>query len=409
MADEDVLLPSADERSAIVGVLADLVRARGHEHLALAVLVEPDEKHFPDKWAGGEGSLKRLVQRLFVYADLDLDVRTVIEDDVGLGPMSPVGPGAPAWFVKMDKGVPVIAARASSLREPAVLVPALARAVTEAWRVHHRLAVTDPAREQQLVDLAAIYLGFGLLTVPAAVRHGTNRSGARVRASVTKLGVAQPRSLAYAFAVVARARDLDGPRRARIAAALGGNAAAFFSAGCAELADGDDVRRRLGVPPPTTWADPPGLSLLAAPIDDGDPSVSREVRRDEDKGVRGMNAGKPVFRVERTKAMRLAKTFGLPVVLLGMLGGRMAHSGLEIEMWKVLAIAGALALLGLVVGRWIPDARCSEPKCGTTLTPDMKECPLCGGTIAGVIHHPRERLGAEEALARDKSVDSAKP
>ena len=386
MADDDVLLPSADERAAIVGVLGELVRAKGHEHLALAVLVEPDERHFPDKWAGGEGSLRRLAQRLFVYADLDLDVRTVIEDDVGLGPMSPVGPGAPAWFVKLDKRVTVIAVRASSLREPAVLVPALARATAEAWRAHHRLAVGDAAREQQLVDLTAIYLGFGLLTVPAAVRHGTNRSGARVRSNVTKLGVAQPRSLAYAFAVVARARDLEGPRRARIAAALGGNAAAFFSAGCAELADGDALRTELGVPPPSTWADPPGLSLLAAPIDDG------------------MNAGTPVFRVERTKAMRLAKTFGLPVVLLGMLAGRMAHSGIEIEMWKVLAIGGGLALVGMLVGRWLPDARCSEPKCGTTLLPEMTECPLCGGRIAGVIHHPRERLAAEEALARTEDA-----
>jgi hypothetical protein len=401
--DDDVLLPSADERAAIVAALGELVRARGHEHLVLSALVDPDEPHFPDKWAGGEGSLKRLVQRLFVYADLDLDVRAVVEDDVGLGPMAPAGPGAPAWFAKLDGGTAVVAARASSLREPAVLVPALARATAEAWRARHRLVVREPAREQQLVDLTAIYLGFGLLTVPAAVRHGTTRAGTRVRANVTKLGVAPPRSLAFAMAVVAMARDLDGSRRAKIATALGGNAAAFFGAACVALADTTALRAELAVPSPTSWGDPPALSLLTAPIDDGDPSVSREVRRDEDKGVQGMNAGKPVFRVERSKAMRLAKTLGLPVILLGMLAGRMAHSGLEIEMWKVMAIAAALALVGLAVGRWIPDARCSEPKCGTTLKPDMNECPLCGGRIAGVIHHPRERLAAEEALAREEA------
>jgi len=365
VADDDVLLPPADERAAIVAALGELVRAQGHEHLALAVMVEPDERYFPDKWAGGEGSLYRLAKRLLVYADLDTDVRASIEDDVGLGPMSPVGPGAPAWFVKLEAGTPVLAVRASSLREPLVLVPALARAVTEAWRARHRLTVRDPAREQQLVDLTAIYLGFGMLTVPAAVRHGTSRASSRVRATVSKLGVTSPRTLAYALAVVARTRDLDGPRRARMAAALAGNEAAFFSAGCAALADGDALRAELGVPAPSEWSDPPALSLLTAPIDDGDPSVSREVRRDEDKGVVGMNAGKPVFRVERSKAMRLAKMFGLPVVLLGMLAGRMAHTGLEIEMWKVFVIAGGLALFGLAVGRLIPLAgqcRDSSPR-----------------------------------------------
>src|SRR5688500_17801916 len=83
-------------------------------------------------------------------------------------------------------------------------------------------------------------------------------------------------------------------------------------------------------------------------------SVCREVRRDEDKGVQGMNKDKPVFRVERSKAMRLAKMFGLPVILLGMLAGRMAHTGLEIEMWKVFLIAGGLALMGLAIGRLLP-------------------------------------------------------
>jgi len=401
--DDDVLLPSAEERAGLLAALAELVRAGGFEHLVLAPLVEPDERHFPDKWAGGEGSLRRLVKRLFVYADLDLEPRVSVEEDLGLGPVAQVGPGSMAWFVKLDAGTPVFTVRASAMREPATLVPALARAVAEAWRARHRLVVRDAAREQHLVDLTAIYLGFGLLTVPAALRHGATRSGTRVRANITRLGVAPPRSLAFALAAVASARALDGPTRARIAALLGGNAAAFFSSGCAALADAAALRTELGVPDPAAWGDPPALSLLAAPIDDGDPSVSREIRRDEDKGVRGMNAGKPVFRVERSKALRLAKMLALPVILLGMLAGRMAHSGIEIEMWKVFTVAAGLGLLGLAVGRLLPDARCSEPKCGTTLRPDMTECPLCGGRIAGVIHHPRERLAAEEELTRSAS------
>jgi predicted amidophosphoribosyltransferase len=69
--------------------------------------------------------------------------------------------------------------------------------------------------------------------------------------------------------------------------------------------------------------------------------------------------------------------------------------------------AAVLGILGLGVGRLLPDARCSEPKCGQPLAKDATVCPRCGGTVSGVIHHPRERLAAEEALAREAEGDDA--
>ena len=72
----------------------------------------------------------------------------------------------------------------------------------------------------------------------------------------------------------------------------------------------------------------------------------------EDKGVVGMNEGKPVFRVKRSKALRLAKMLALPVAMLGMLAGRM-NTGIEIDMGKVGMAAAGLGLLGLIVGRFL--------------------------------------------------------
>lgn len=404
-ADEGALIPRASERDGILAALAQLVLQRGYEHLALAPLVEPDERHFPDRWGGGEASVARIVRRLAIYADLEqLEPRIVIEPDGELGSMTPAGIGSPAWFGKLEGTTAVIALRESTLREPLVLVPALARAVAAAFRAHHRIAVNDPAREETLVDLTCIYLGFGLLTVPAAVRHYTVKSGARPRAAVSRLGVVEQRSLAYALAAVLEVRAPDDERRRAIAKRIGENPSAFVEAARAQLATlQPTVRERLGVPPREGWSDPPTLSLLAGPLEDDGPAASQEQRRDEDRGVVGMNAGKPVFRVERSKALRMAKMFGLPVLLLGMLAGRMAHSGIEIEMWKAMAMAAGLALFGLGLGRLFPDSRCSEPKCGEPLPKDATVCPRCGGRIAGVIHHPRERLGAEEALARAES------
>lgn len=403
MADDDdeLLLPDAEERDAILDAIAGLVHRRGYEHLALAPLVEPDERHFPDRWAGGEASVRRIVQRLLVYADLEaLEPVVEVEDDVGLGPMSPVGVGSPGWFHKLDGGKPVIRVRESSLRDPFVLVPALARAVTAAFRAHHGLAVREPLAEERFVDLTAVFLGFGLVTLPALVRHHTSRAGARVRSAVSRVGAVEPRALSFALAVVLTVRGTDDKRRKAIAALIGDNPATFVTAATTWLRALDPpLLDRLGIPPRATWPDPPALSMLTAPLPDDGAAMSQEQRRDEERGVVGMNAGKPVFRVERSKALRMAKLLGMPVLLLGMLFGR-AQMGIEIEMWKASLLAAGLALVGLVIGRMLPDARCSEPRCGESLTADQTTCPRCGGRIAGVIHHPRERLAAEDALAR---------
>jgi hypothetical protein len=207
------------------------------------------------------------------------------------------------------------------------------------------------------------------------------------------------------LALVIEARGLDARARRAITTRIGDNCAVFVSAASEVIgALQPGAALRLAIPPRASWGDPPTLSMLAGALDDEGPAASQELRRDEEVGVTGMNADRPVFRVERSKALRLAKMLGLPVLLLGMLAGRM-QMGVEIEMWKAMSIASGLALLGLAIGRMLPDSRCSEPKCGEPLDREATVCPRCGGRIAGVIHHPRERLAAEEALARasDKS------
>ncbi|MBX7080497.1 MAG: hypothetical protein K1X88_14965 [Nannocystaceae bacterium] len=408
-ADDEFLLPAAPEREAVLRTFAELVASRGYEHLVLAPLVEPDERHFPDRWVGGEASVLRVLRRLAIYADLEtVPLTVVVEPDLGLGPLAPAGIGAHAWWRRDPQRNAEVSVRESSLRDPFVLVPALARVVAGIFRDHHGLASKNAEQEERLVDLTAVFLGFGLLTVPSAVRRGTQRNGGRVQATTTRVGVVDPRTLAFAIAIPIELRALGGSVRSGIDARLGDDGAAFVAAAQAHFAKLDPpLSTRLGVPPRASWVDPPALSLLTAPLPD-EAGMSQERRLDEDKGVRGMNAGKPVFRVERSKAYRLARTLGLPVLLLGMLASRMQH-GFEFEMWKAMAIAAGLAVSGLAIGRLLPDARCSEPKCLQTLRKHDTVCPLCGGRIAGVIHHPRERLAAEEALAAREAAGSAEP
>ncbi len=414
---EKFLLPDEDDQRWLVGQLAELVRTRGHEHLLLAPLVEGNETYFPDPWNGGGPSLERLLMRFLVYADLeeaDVEIQIHPDDDVG-GQVAPAGIGAALWFVRKQGNTLHYAARASTLRDPVQAAAAAARGAAEGWRRWHGLSQGNAVLEQRLVDVTAVFLGFGILTTEAAVKHGATRTDTlRLQRTKSQLGVLGPKALAFLLGIVAFARQLPPKEHKRISKMLPSNQSGFFDETLRLFAQAPaDLIERLGIPPKERWGEAPDLEDLRAPFASGVFAKREEAESDappepEDQGVVGMNEGKPVFRVKRSKALRLAKMLALPVAMLGMLAGRM-NTGIEIDMGKVGMAAAGLGLLGLIVGRFLPDSRCSEPKCGTTLSDEDTVCPRCSGTIAGDIGHPKERLAAEEALAAAGGESSDSP
>ncbi len=400
--EDEVLLPPPPARAWLIEQLAALVSARGVGPLLRAPLVEPTPAFFPDPWAGGEASVRRLARRLLRYAGIDdhpVEV-TVLDEGTAIAAGT-----AGVSFEGLREGTLEFAVQSAALRDPLIVVSSMARAVADAYRRVHRLPTGDEARHQRLVDVTAVYLGFGLLTANAALRHGGSgggwgRASTRTR---TRLGVLDPQSVGFLLAVQLHARALAPKQRRAVLRKLDPNPAGFVRAAEPVLERLDPaLAEQLHLPAPEQWPPAPSLAVLTAPLqdvsEDDEPVV--EERKDEDRGVQGMNEGRSVFRVERSKALRLAKMLAMPTVMLGMVASRM-QIGVELPTWQAGVAAVGLGLLGLGVGRLLPDRRCSEPKCGQTLALDMKVCPRCGGTIMGVIHHPRERLAAEEALARE--------
>jgi len=405
--EDEVLLPPPPARAWLLEQLTALVRARGAGPLVSAPLVEPTAEFFPDPWAGGEPSVRRLARRLLRYAGIEgMPVEVTVLDE---GDAIAAGT-AGVSFEGLRQGTLSFAVQVAALRDPLVVVPAMARAVAEAYRRVHRLPTGDQPPQQRLVDVTAVYLGFGLLTANAALRHagsggGWGRRGNRTR---TRLGFLDPQSVGFLLAAQLHARGLRGKPLRAVLRKLAANPAGFVRAAEPVLEQlQPPLAEQLGLPPREHWPPAPELAVLTGPFDDDELEADEpEERKDEDRGVQGMNAGRPVFRVERTKALRLAKMLAMPTVMLGMVAGRM-QIGIDFPLWQAGVAAVVLGTLGLAVGRMLPDRRCSEPKCGAALELDMEVCPRCGGTIRGVIHHPRERLAAEEALARTGAADDA--
>lgn len=426
---DEVLLPDADERDTLLDDFKSLVSAKGWTWLVSSPLLEASPDFFPDRWSGGAPSLRRLLRRLARYAGLD-DGRV----DVEVHPVDPatgnaqVGAPSPrdggVWF---EPGQRLrFHAEGSVMREPLQVVPAAARAVAHAWLDHHGLTRKDDEGGQRLIDVATVYLGFGVLTTAAAHLHiARSAGGFRADRKQLRLGVLGPRNMAFLLAVYALARGLGSRGQKQVARRLAPNPAAFFKTATAWLEDQrPTIPERFGVPERDEWPPLRDLDVLTDPLEGDDPHAPEdapeaaaaeeaEAKAHEDRGVKDMNLGKPVFRVEARWGAKLGRFLAMGVFIGGGFVVRsMPGSGVSMTHLGIAAVS--LGLLGYLVGLLFRDVRCSEPKCGAPLRPEMDVCPRCGGTIRGTIKNPKERLAAEEALgegdaAEDQSTVTSTP
>lgn len=416
LADEP-LLPEAQEREFIETIMVALIKRHGFTPLVTRPIVEPTPEFFPDPWTGGTAGLAIAIRRLCMHAGLRDRVVTVelVKDDDPAGALpddrqvhlEPSGDRIEAFVLNQ-----IVSDRLG-------VMAASARAVANLYQREEKIELhrVKGAPDRSVVrraiaesDIVSVYLGLGVLTTEASLRHMSKSAGGmRSNRSTARQGALSPQGMAYALAIQARVLDLAPPDIRAIGKHMQPNKRAALKAGMQKLGDAQVVRERFGVPTDeATWPDAPYLEDLTVPFTDQ--VVVEEAEDDEqpeeDKGIRDQNVDKPVFRVERSLAPRLVKVLGMGSLMLGGVVTRMSNGGLDISMPQVMMGAAALAVVGGGIGLLIKDVRCSEPKCGMKLTEEMTTCPLCGGTISGTIKNPKERLAAEDALARKSETDA---
>jgi hypothetical protein len=396
-----VELPDEAARAELLDALGDLVARHGAEPLLLPPLT-PTPACFPDRWQQDAQGVSALARRLLAYAGLP-----EVEPEVALwSDMSPqlrarshltMRPGAiAALLLGLDGDVARFAVEESQLADPESVVAAMAHEVAHAWRARHGEVVEDERHEEELTDLTTVYLGFGVLTANAAYRYRKRGGYGYTEWSQQGLGYLGPGSLTFLLAAQALARGAGWRERRRILAELEPNQAGTFGASLRALRPHlDSIRRQLGGP---SRRERPIAALPAVA-----PRVARLEVADFPDAPSAWNAGRPVFRVPRSR-LRPLLNMTLLAAIVGSFVCLLAGSALAGP-----GGAQAGAVVGLVtaplVGLWfgVRAARrvqdhCSDPVCGGDLPAGASQCPICGGTISGTIRRPEDRLAAEEAL-----------
>jgi hypothetical protein len=394
-------LPAEERRTWLLARLAELLRQADWQHFVCTPIVLPRPEFFPDRFTRSAAGVLRLVRRLFRYADLELGAEVELYEGRPPAPEGPVAlgaahhhEGAAGLFLGIEAGVARFGADLALLDDPGGITATLAHEVAHAFRSHHALCVDDHDLEEELTDLTTVYLGFGVLSANAALRHrseqihdGTFRS----RWSVQRLGYLSPQELCFALAAQLHVR---GAGREAAQACLETNQASYLRAALRWLErERPALASELGLPPRPSWPPPDRVATLTRALEDTHDELERDEPVAPATPVKAANAGRPVFRVWRRSRADHA-LLAMPVGALGLLacvGAAMLH-----EAW-ILAV---LAVTGVVIGRLgrRRRPRCSEPECQARLTRAATTCPGCGGTVAGDIDRAEQRLAAAEAL-----------
>lgn len=412
------LLPEADERAWVVNGLAALVQRAGWGPLLRAPWIEAKAEFFPDPWEASKAGIRRWMARVLVYVEaaevagnpppptikVHVQPREIEHRDPERErPDGPNGRTIDAWLVDNRADHVEIAVERAALEDPLRLIAALCRVAGHRFCLAHGRVRALHEHFNPTIDLAAVYLGFGVPLLDAADHRRSPAPGQKPER--TRQGAASLEVLAFAMAMVARARGYGASGQRQIAKAVALNQGAFFQMACRALELDDSELRKLDVPAKHDWPKPRSLPAILAyelPPQAADDPEQRDADADalpEERGIVGANRGKPVFCVDRSIAKRVFK-FAMG---LGFFAGMATRSVPDLELDTGLLIAYGVSgvALATLIGTFIRERRCSEPKCDAKLAKSAQQCPRCGGDIRGVIHHPNQRLEMEEKFLRE--------
>jgi hypothetical protein len=374
--------------------------------LVCSHIITPSVDYVPDTWQPTAVGAGRLLSRLLAFAGLGhLQVHVAGFTEANAtefdfrGHAQGHGGGTAAWFAGIDDRNVYFGVNERELRHADLLIGTLGHEVAHAYRYHHDLVVPTRDVEEQLTDLTAIGLGFGVFLVNSSAwikSGGVSAAGDPLLFERGGGGYLAPSDLAFLLAAQCAVRELEPSELKRVRRELTADHREPFVRAYERLArDPAALRQRLGLPDPEDWPAAPSLVECTRPLSDPiefDPAaVSAEYEPSAEAQGLAESSDGVTFRVRRSGLVSHA--------VVAVVGLVVASSVSSDAVW----LGAALVLAILVVWRgWRARAdHCAISECGAEIPPSDSNCPWCGCHVEGRIGHESERLAAEEALGRD--------
>jgi hypothetical protein len=213
-------LPIAEEERLWVDEgLRRLSRMLGASRMQNAKVVLPTDEFFPDPYAPNEAGVEALFCRICGYMGVPRShvELAIIPDTSELVEMlpehsyQPDGPAGLHYGKRCEGEHPLVAVRASLLKDPLTVVATLAHELGHVILLDGGRLDRDDEDMEPLTDLATVYLGMGVFTANAARRFLQFQQDRRQGWSMSRLGYLPEDVYAYALARFAQERGEIDP------------------------------------------------------------------------------------------------------------------------------------------------------------------------------------------------------
>lgn len=174
------MLPTAEERDALLEALGELIEEHGARDFLAAPVLDASREYFPDEWRPDRDGTGAMLRRLLSWArmaDAPFELHEFdAEEEIEIASAEQtrfVRPlhGVAAWFSGDDRKTLRFGVDVAMLNTPETLAGVLAHEVSHAWRYRRNEHVQDTGHEEQLTDVTTVFLGFGVLVCNNAERR----------------------------------------------------------------------------------------------------------------------------------------------------------------------------------------------------------------------------------------------
>jgi hypothetical protein len=191
-----------------------LMKEFGRDGFRKRPLILPDQKFFPDPYAGTPEDVEALLFRVACYMEIDPEtIELKFYRDVRI--MSQVRHEGPVGGYRAENGKFQILLAVSHLENPGPLIATMAHEFGHVHLLGHGCLSSDAADYEPLTDLITVFFGMGVITANAVILERYWNTEDLGRWSIGRHGYLTMPMYGYALALYARDREEENPQWVR--------------------------------------------------------------------------------------------------------------------------------------------------------------------------------------------------